>query len=110
MEFRISTSGKKLLTQEQKAQILREQDSGVNAAELSRKYGIPMQSIYKWRHNLKSSSVLQIQKPFAEVASMDELKKALSEIKLLRQALGKMTLDRDILQDAVNIATKKKWL
>ena len=41
---------------------------------------------------------------------MSEYKKALEEIKNLGRSLVNMTVDRDILKEAHDIAVKKKWI
>ena len=109
MEIRVSANGKRLVSREQKKVIVRELASGSTGPELSRKYGIPIQTIYKWKRDPELMSKLVVE-PGAQVVSLDEFKTALAEVKQLRQALGKMTLDRDILKEAVDIATKKEWI
>ena len=47
---------------------------------------------------------------WTRMVPLSELKKAQEEIKRLQRALGKKTMDCDILQDAVDIAPKKKWI
>ena len=108
MKIRVSATGKKLVSRKQKAEIVRELASGITGPELSRKYGIPIQSIYKWNRDPELRG--EVSAPTAPVVSLEDFKNALAEIKQLRQALGKMTLDRDILKEAVDIATKKKWI
>lgn len=42
--------------------------------------------------------------------AIDEIKRLQSEIKKLSKSLSNMTVDRDILKEAINYASKKKWI
>lgn len=109
MDIRRGRNGKRLWTVEQKREILTELDKGLTPEEISRKYELHIQTLYRWRrlyrqagdHALKSNH---------EMIPLREWKKLKEENRRLQQALGKMTVERDILKDAVEIATKKKWI
>ena len=45
-----------------------------------------------------------------ESVPASEYRKAIEEIKNLRRSLVNMTVDRDILKEAHDIAVKKKWI
>lgn len=92
-----------------KQQLLAEVTAGDAIASVARKHGIPIQNLNRWKR-LSESAGNQALQCNDEMVPVSELKKAQEEIKQLRQALGKMTLDRDILKDAVEIASKKKWI
>lgn len=105
--------GTRVYTSSFKQMVLGECASGATAAELARKYQIPMQNIIKWKKQTK-----KIQDPKVEesVSSRDygeavnEIKRLQVEVKRLSKSLSNMTVDRDILKDAVDYASKKKWI
>lgn len=109
MEVRRSRNGKRLFSVEQKKQILSELEQGLTAQEVSRKYELPVQALYKWRRRYLEAGERAL-KGKDPVVPLTELKKAKDQIKQLHHALGKMTLERDILKDAVEIAREKKWI
>ena len=45
-----------------------------------------------------------------EVVAKSELKKAEARIRELERALGRKTMENEILQEAVKIAREKKWI
>lgn len=110
MEFRTKIDGTKIYTNEFKKQIMEELAAGHSHAELARKYGIPSQNILKWKKKLdlvQNGGAMQTVEPTIPLA---EFKKLLEENKQLKRSLANMTVDRDILKEAVDIATKKKWI
>jgi len=109
MEYTISKSGRKIYAQEFKSKILKELDSGKTHHEVSSKYNIPVRYLYDWKHSLLKHS----KEPAAPVAStvpLSEYNKMVDKIKKLERALGQKTMDCQILQEAVDIASKKKWI
>ena len=105
--------GKRINTCEFEQKIIGECAAGATTSEVSRKYGIPVQNVVKWRR-----AAIEVREP--EIArtvllkdhheAIDEIKRLQLEIKKLSRSLSKMTVDRDILKDAVDIASKKKWI
>jgi transposase-like protein len=113
MEFQINAAGRRVYPSEFKKKILEEIRTGVTAHELSRKYEIPIQNVLYWKKaqdeavfgkNLKQEPAVTESVPVAEY------RRILEENKNLRKSLANMTMDRDILKDAVDIASKKKWI
>lgn len=109
MEFQVSKSGRKSYTAEQKQIMLNEIAEGAAIGEIARKYGVPIQNLSKWK-SLSKTATQGALKSNDEMVPANEYRKAHDEIKKLQRALGRMTLERDILKDAVDIATKKKWI
>jgi transposase len=101
--------GKKRYTAEEKRRVLEEVSSGGTPAEIARKYGIRIQNVYRWRRLWANGGPTAL-KSDEPVVPVSELRKAYDEIQRLQRALGKMTLERDILKEAQEIASKKKWL
>ena len=87
--------------------------AGATSAEVARKHQIPMQNIVKWRMQIKKikDPVIEKQIPASVHAeAIDEIKRLQNEIKKLSKSLSNMAVDRDILKDAVDYASKKKWI
>jgi transposase-like protein len=108
MQFEVNAMGHKVYPNSFKKQVLDELRAGATAAELGRRYGVPIQNIVKWKK--KEQEAVVGAEPSEETVSLSEYKKALEEIKNLRRSLVNMTVDRDILKEAHDIAVKKKWI
>jgi transposase-like protein len=111
MQFQVNAAGKRIFPSEFKKQILDELREGSTAAELGRKHGIPIHNILYWKQaEAKAvSGNSKVPSPEEQIP-VSEYKKALEEIKNLKRSLVNMTVDRDILKEAVDIASKKKWI
>lgn len=111
MEFQVRADGKKVYPRDFKRQVLDELASGLSPAELARRYQIPVQNIVNWKFKAARAAEASYEKPKAvESVPVAEYRRALEEIKNLKRSLANMTMDRDILKDAVDVATKKKWI
>lgn len=108
-EVETTQNGRKRFSADLKGKIVNEIESGLSPGEASRKYGVPMNYIYRWMRLVKGAGRRALRSN-DEVVSASEHRKLFEENKKLKQALGKMTLERDILQEAVDIASKKKWI
>jgi transposase len=109
MEVKKGKDGRRLFSVTQKKEIVAEIDAGKSAEEISRLYGVPMQYLYRWRRLLKEGGERAL-KGNGGVVPVAEAKKLKEEIRQLHRALGKMTMERDILRDSVEIAREKKWI
>lgn len=111
MQFQINAAGKRIYPSEFKRLVLEELRGGATAHELGRRHGIPIQNIVNWRRS-EESAVLGKGREVSseEKVPLAEYKKALEEIRNLRRSLVNMTVDRDILKEAHEIAVKKKWI
>jgi transposase-like protein len=111
MQFQVNAAGKRIFPSEFKKKVLEELRAGHTASELGRKYDIAIQNILTWKKAEQSAVLGQDHqaKP-DEMVPLSEYKKALEEIKNLRRSLANMTVDRDILKEANEIAVKKKWI
>lgn len=111
MQFQVNAAGKRIYPSEFKSKVLSELTGGATPHELGRRYGVPIQNILNWKNKQESAVVgsgknLKVE----ETVSLTDYKKALEEIKNLRRSLVNMTVDRDILKEAHDIAVKKKWI
>jgi transposase len=110
MEFQLNAVGKRIFPSEFKRKILDEINSGVSVHELARKYSIPMQNIVYWKKSADQAVLGKASAPKEEAVPISEYRRIMEENKNLRKSLANMTMDRDILKDAVSIASKKKWI
>jgi transposase len=118
MEFPVNALGKRIYPPEFKKKVLDELSQGATISELARKYQIPDVNIHNWRKSVQlgafmgRASVSQAQSAqiLQEMVPLEEYRRILEENKNLRRSLSNMTVDRDILKEAVDIASKKKWI
>jgi len=115
MEFQLAKDGRRLYPKEFKAQVIRELSEGFSPAELARRYEIPVLGVLKWQHKHRKVDIdldaAAVSKEKSEPSvPLSEYRKLFDENKNLKRSLVNMTVDRDIFKDAVDIATKKKWI
>ena len=109
MEVKKSITGKRIWTGEQKRAILGELDQGFTPAEVARRHEINLQHLYRWRRRFQEGGETALRNDEA-VVPVSEVRRLEAEKKALERALGEMTMERNILRDAVEIARKKKWI
>jgi transposase-like protein len=98
---KLSPSGRKQFTSEQKAGIVSGwESSGLSCAEFCRKYGLISSQLYKWRHDAKTGAVMGIRNE-GSLHSKAEISALIKENEELKKALGEAALDIKIL--------KKSW-
>lgn len=114
MEFARAKDGRRLYSKEFKAKVIQELEQGFTPAELARRYEIPVLVIIKWKHSARRIDLRAEADKAPEktdpMVPLSEYRKLLEENKKLKRSLADMAVDRDILKDAVDIATKKKWI
>ncbi len=86
---------KKRYSEEQIVRILGEAEAGIKIDELTRKYGVSRNTIYRWRSKFGGMEV-------SDVRRMKELEE---ENRRLKRIVGDLTLEID----AVKSVLKKKW-
>jgi transposase-like protein len=95
---RLSPSGRKLLTSQQKAFIVEDwESSGLSCPEYSRRHGLITSQVYNWRSDAKSGAIMSI-KNQGDLHSKAELEMLRKENDELKKALGESTLDIKILK------------
>ena len=109
MEVRKSNNGRRLWSAEQKRAILSELDQGYTPAEVGRRHEINLQHLYRWRRRFQEGGETALRSD-ETVVPASEVRRLEAEKKALERALGEMTMERNILRDAVEIARKKKWI
>jgi transposase-like protein len=95
---RLSSSGRKLLTAQQKAFIVEDwESSGLSCPEYCRRHGLITSQVYNWRSDAKSGAIMSI-KNQGDLHSKAELEMLRKENEELKKALGESTLDIKILK------------
>jgi transposase-like protein len=95
---RLSSSGRKLLTAQQKAFIVEDwESSGLSCPEYCRRHGLITSQVYNWRSDAKSGAIMSI-KNQGDLHSKAELELLRKENEELKKALGESTLDIKILK------------
>ena len=82
----------KRFTGEQKAFALRQAESGVPVAEITRKMGISETTFYRWKKIYGGMGVAEIRK----------LRNIEDENRRLKQLVADLTLDKQMLRDALS--------
>ena len=84
-------SRKSKFSAEQIAYALKQVEAGVPVAEVCRKYGVAQQTYYRWRSK------------FGELAPSEvrRLKELETENRRMKSIIADLTLDKEILQDAL---------
>ena len=82
-------------TEEQIVRALRRADAGTPVVEVCRKLQVTEQTFYRWRRKYAGLGVTELR----------ELKQVKEENRRLKRVVADLTLDKDILQEAL----RKKW-
>ena len=114
MELRRNARGHRVVTMSERRQILDEITAGRSPAEAARKYELAIWTVKRWLkvegHEM-AGEVTSTEGSSQEASvPLSEYRKIQEELKATRKSLARMTVDRDILQEAVEIARKKKWM
>ena len=105
---RLTSSGRKLLTSEQKVYIVQTwESSSMSCPEFCRRYGLISGQLYHWRKNAKRGAIMSIknQGDLHSKAEMDALKRENDELK---KALGEATLDMKILKKKLEMDQQRE--
>ncbi|ERM81026.1 hypothetical protein P872_11530 [Rhodonellum psychrophilum GCM71 = DSM 17998] len=105
---RLSSSGRKLLTSQQKAFIVEDWgSSGLSCSEYCRRHGLINSQVYNWRSDAKTGAIMSI-KNQGDLHSKAELEMHRKENEELMKGLGESTLDIKILKKVGNGSTTKQ--
>ena len=95
---------------EEKKKILKEAFAeGASSSLTARKYGIAPCVLYTWRRLMESGQQKAIETE-EELVPASEVKRLETKIRELERALGRQTMQVDILKEAVKIAREKKLI
>ena len=95
---RLTASGRKLFSSEQKAYIVEAwESSNMTCPHFCRQFGLITSQLYHWRKNAKRGAIMSI-KNDGDLHSKAELEALRRENDELKKALGEATLDMKILK------------
>jgi len=106
----ISKGTRRRFKPEEKKKILKEAfGPGASSSLTARKYGIAPSVLYNWRRLMESGQDKAIETE-EELVPVSEVKKLETKVRELERALGRQTMQNDILKEAVKIAREKKLI
>jgi transposase len=95
---------------EQKLAIIKQtNEPGSSVSMVAREHGLSAAQLFQWRKAYLEGSLVAVGANQTVVPS-SELQEALKRIKQLEGALGRKTLENEILKEAVDFAKAKKWI
>jgi|SRR5580704_14729675 transposase len=104
---RAGADGRRLFTAEFKQEAVRRVVSGeCTVAELSRELGVNQSLLHRWKQRIDGGGAVAVQAD-EEVVPVSELKAAKQRIKELERALGRKTMEVEILEAARDEIKKK---
>ena len=97
-------------TPEQKLEIVKQtNEPGSSVSMVARQFGITAAQLFQWRKAYLQGSLMAVGAN-ETVVPASELQEAMRRIKQLEGALGRKTLENEILKEAVDFAKAKKWI
>ena len=94
---------------EKAALVRRSYEPGMSVSLVARQEGVSASLLFQWR-KLERQGALTAVSAGEAVVPASELAAARAEIAKLQRVLGKKTLENEILKEAVEYGTAKKWL
>jgi len=95
---------------EQKLEIVKQtNEPGSSVSMVARQFGISAAQLFQWRKAYLQGSLMAVGAN-ETVVPASELHEAMRRIKQLEGALGRKTLENEILKEAVDFAKAKKWI
>ena len=89
--------------------VRRSMEPGMTISIAAREAGVAPSQLFTWKRLYLEGGLSAVGANESVVAA-SELQEAQRRIKQLEQALGRKTLENDILREAVDFAKPKKWL
>ncbi len=110
VEVVTSVQRRRRWTPEQKLEIVKKtNEPGSSVSMVARQFGISAGQLFQWRKAYLQGSLMAVGAN-ETVVPASELQEAMRRIKQLEGALGRKTLENEILKEAVDFAKAKKWL
>ena len=110
VEVVTSVQRRRRWTPEQKLEIVKQtNEPGSSVSMVARQFGISAAQLFKWRKAYLQGSLMAVGAN-ETVVPASELQEAMRRIKQLEGALGRKTLENEILKEAVDFAKAKKWI
>ncbi len=110
VEVVTSVQRRRRWTPEQKLEIVKQtNEAGSSVSMVARQFGITAAQLFQWRKAYLQGSLMAVGAN-ETVVPASELQEAMRRIKQLEGALGRKTLENEILKEAVDFAKAKKWI
>ena len=110
VEVVTSVQRRRRWTPEQKLEIVKQtNEPGSSVSMVARQFGISAGQLFQWRKAYLQGSLMAVGANETAVPA-SELQEAMRRIKQLEGALGRKTLENEILKEAVDFAKAKKWI
>ena len=110
VEVVTSVQRRRRWTPEQKLEIVKQtNEAGNSVSMVARQFGISAAQLFQWRKAYLEGSLVAVGAN-ETVVPASELQEAMRRIKQLEGALGRKTLENEILKEAVDFARAKKWI
>jgi transposase len=110
VEVVTSVQRRRRWTPEQKLEIVkRTNETGNSVSMVARQFSISAAQLFQWRKAYLEGSLVAVGAN-ETVVPASELQEAMRRIKQLEGALGRKTLENEILKEAVDFARAKKWI
>ena len=110
VEVVTSVQRRRRWTPEQKLEIVKQTNvPGNSVSMVARQFGITAAQLFQWRKAYLQGSLMAVGSN-ETVVPASELQEAMRRIKQLEGALGRKTLENEILKVAVDFAKAKKWI
>jgi len=110
VEVVTSVQRRRRWTPEQKLEIVKQiNEPGSTVSMVARQFGISAALLFQWRKAYLQGSLMAVGAN-ETVVPASELQEAMRRIKQLEGALGRKTLENEILKEAVDFAKAKKWI
>ena len=110
VEVVTSVQRRRRWTPEQKLEIVKQtNDPDSSVSMVARQFGISAAQLFQWRKAYLQGSLMAVGAN-ETVVPASELQEAIRRIKQLEGALGRKTLENEILKEAVDFAKAKKWI
>ena len=110
VEVVTSVQRRRRWTPEQKLEIVKQtNEPGSSVSMVARQFGITAAQLFQWRKAYLQGSLMAVGAN-ETVVPASELQEAMLRIKQLEDALGRKTLENEILKEAVDFAKAKKWI
>jgi len=110
VEVVTSVQRRRRWTPEQKLEIVKQtNEPGSSVSMVARQFGITAAQLFQWRKAYLQGPLMAVGAN-ETVVPASELQEAMRRIKQLEGALGRKTLENEILKEAVDFAKAKKWI
>jgi transposase len=110
IEVMVSDQRRRRWSPSEKAEFVRQTyEMGSSVSAVARKSGIAASQLFYWRKLERQGALVAVTAGESVVPASD-LAAARAEIAKLQRVLGKKTLENEILKEAVEYATEKKWI